>query len=414
MFATVIDRVVEEVRGVSPAGAARVALVDGVAALSRLRGALDAAEARFAAAIDSLDDSGLDAAGVLRSVTHCSGRQAAKKSTRGEYLAKMPRVAESLSSGRIPAETVDSLIRAADAISPEAVDSDPKLLATCEARPADLASREIRDWIRSHQSLEDAEAQLESQRKARRASWFTNSAGMMVCNIEFDPVTGAAVVAGFDAETEGLWRSDGGRDGKPNDIRTPTQRRCDAIARLLGVASPHQADSNLPDPAGGGGSTNVVVVADLSVITGADPNGRCEILDTGPVPSSVLAQLPSNTTWLGALFDGPGRPLWLGRARRLANDGQRLMAAVRDRGCVNCGAPRHRCQVHHRVEWSRGGSTDIDDLALLCQRCHTLLHEGHIRLHRQPDGSWATVPVVGDQSGGPTARDGPITGEAAA
>jgi len=414
MFATDIDRVAEEVRGVSPAGAARNTLVDGIAALARLRGALDSAESRFVAEIDSLSDNGLDSSGVLRAVTHCSGREATKRARRAAALTEMPIVESGLASGAIPTETIDSLVRAAAAISPEAVNSDDGLMSMARSRPADLASREIRDWIRSYQKTDDAEKQFEQQLKDRKAIWFTNSAGMVVCNIEFDPVTGAVARTRMDAETESLWRSDGGRDGRPDEIRTPAQRRCDAVARLFGVASPHEADNagNVKPP--GHTSTTVVVVADIGVVDGSDPDGRCEIIDSGPVPASILARLPPDTTWHGALFNGPGRPLWLGRGRRMANNDQRLMAAARDRGCVSCGAPTSRCQAHHVESWADGGSTDIDGMALLCQRCHTLVHEGHLRLHCQRDGTWSALPTVGNQRGASAARDGPITGEAAA
>jgi len=388
MFATVVDRVSEEVAGLSPVGAPRGVLVGGIAALGRLRGVLDAAEARFAAAIDDLDDRGLDAAGVLRAVNHCSRREADKRARRAEALVSMPDLAAGLASAAIPSETVDALVRATSLVSPEAVDGDKQLLATCGSRPADLASRAIRDWIHRHQSPGDAEQRLTTQRKARSAMWFNNPAGMLVCNIEFDPVTGAGARARLEAETEALWRSDGGRDGTPNDVRTPAQRRCDAVARLLGVAGPHAADHALPGSATGRVAATVLVVADIGVLDGTDPDGRCEIIDTGPIPASVLAALPSDTTWHGALFDGPGRPLWLGRGRRLANSHQRLIAATRDRGCVNCGAPTNRCHIHHVHEWKHGGATDIDLLALLCPRCHTLLHDGHIQLHRLADGRW--------------------------
>ncbi len=401
MFVGVLDRVSREVGGLSPAGAPRLSLVDTVAALGRLRGVLDAVESRFLAAVDSLDDSGLDAAGVVRSVTSCSGREALRRSRRAAALAEMGNVAAGLASGAIPVETIDSLVRAADLISPEEVDGDPKLLQVCATRPADIASRQIRDWIREHQCPVDSDAQLKRQRDSRRASWFINSAGMIVCNIEFDPVTGAAVRARFEAETDVLWRSDGGRDGRPDQIRTPAQRRCDAVARLLGVASPHADDASSVAPQEGRVATTVVIVADLGVIDGTSPSGRCEIIDTGPIPASVLAHLPADTTWQGALFDGPGRPLWLGRGRRLANQSQRLISAVRDRGCVNCNAPTNRCHTHHIREWQHGGTTDIDMLVLLCPRCHTLLHEGHIRLYRQPDHTWAAAPVRAGPTGAP-------------
>ena len=62
-------------------------------------------------------------------------------------------------------------------------------------------------------------------------------------------------------------------------------------------------------------------------------------------------------------------PLYLGRARRTATTGQRLVLFARDRGCTRpgCTQPASRCQAHHAVvDWQQGGQTDITDLALAC------------------------------------------------
>lgn len=110
----------------------------------------------------------------------------------------------------------------------------------------------------------------------------------------------------------------------------------------------------------------MVVVADIGVIDGTDPGGRCEIVGTGPVPASILAELSPDTRLTGMIFAGRGRPLWMGRSLRLANIHQHLAVVVRDRGCVTCGAPMQRCEIHHVREWQNGGVTDIDNLMALC------------------------------------------------
>ena len=58
------------------------------------------------------------------------------------------------------------------------------------------------------------------------------------------------------------------------------------------------------------------------------------------------------------------------------------MLAARDGGCVNCGSPVEGTEPHH-IEWfSRGGATDVDNLALLCERCHHLIHDDNWQLHK--------------------------------
>ncbi len=392
MFASIIEQAAESVRAISPEGSPRRSPVDALAALGRLRGALDATEVRLTAAVDSLGDHGAGSATVLRSVTHCSDREAKKRERRARSLSEMPRIAAALASGSLPTETVDALVRAADMTDPRVVDCDQRLLADLTTRPADLGARHIRDWTRSHQCVLDREQRLERQREARSANWFTGDDEMLVVHASFDPVTGSGLRSILDAEVELLWRADGGRDGRPNDIRNPTQRRADALARVLGVGGPRADSDPAVEPAAT--TTTVVVVADIGVIDGTDPEGRCEILDTGPVPPSILAHLSPNTLWRGALFDGAARPLWLGRGRRLASQDLRLMVAVRDRHCVLCGAPVSRCDAHHVTPWSEGGSTDPDNIILVCTPCHTLIHQGQVQLIRLDDGSWQARPSI--------------------
>ena len=79
--------------------------------------------------------------------------------------------------------------------------------------------------------------------------------------------------------------------------------------------------------------------------------------------------------------DGSG-VLDVGRATRVVPTGLRAALEARDRGCVipGCGAPRRWCDAHHVIHWADGGPTSLANLALLCDRHHTLVHEGRVRL----------------------------------
>ena len=73
------------------------------------------------------------------------------------------------------------------------------------------------------------------------------------------------------------------------------------------------------------------------------------------------------------------RPLYLGRSKRIASVGQRLMLFGRDRGCTRpgCTASGHRSQAHHaRRDYAQGGQTNIDELALGCGPCQRLVGPG--------------------------------------
>ncbi len=386
MFA-LVRSLVEELRGSTAHGRSRRELVDGIEALARVRSACDAAEAVLAAGISQLDDRGADAATVLRSATKCSEREAKRRSTRAEALSHMPTVADAFVSGRLTAESVDTLVRAAEATSPEIVNADAGLLDIVRDRPADLSARDVKKWTSRHQTVDDREETLRSQVTNRDGVWFTGEGGMTIVHSAFDPITGARIRQRLDEETDRLWRNDGGRDGRPDDTRSPGQRRADALSRILAGVSSHPADESVASPTQGSGpSTSLVIVADIGVIDGTDPGGRCEILDVGPVPPSILQTLSPDTELRAAIFAGPGCPLWLGRSRRLASTDQRLMLSLRDGGCTHCDAPSWQCQCHHTVEWEKRGKTDVDSMTLVCQSGHTAVHSGEIEIEMTRDG----------------------------
>lgn len=83
-----------------------------------------------------------------------------------------------------------------------------------------------------------------------------------------------------------------------------------------------------------------------------------------------LVKLAVDAKVVPAIFDTPGRPLWLGRASRDANAAQRIALAARDGGCVGCGARHYTCEPHHEEHWEHGGPTDVDNMCLLCGHCH--------------------------------------------
>jgi hypothetical protein len=72
------------------------------------------------------------------------------------------------------------------------------------------------------------------------------------------------------------------------------------------------------------------------------------------------------------LRDAKGVVLRQGRTKRIATRGQTLALTARDRGCSfpDCDKPPEWCQRHHIVAWADGGSTDLDNLTLLCHSHH--------------------------------------------
>ena len=409
--------------GVSAAGLSVPELRTLAAVLGRIKNKADSVLCEVAAAV-SQSGTGEAAAEVLQDSVRMSGREARRVARVAEQLVSMPNTAQRLAAGDITMDHATALANAAEQCGADTVDDDAALLDRAGEASPDAFAREARGFA-ARQSPDSGEARLECQRRARTASTFVDrDTGMGRVCADFDPVSFNLVEQAVDNRTDALWRADGGRDGKPDQIRTSAQRRADAIFELItgrnadtrrpasgeftGSGSRAGSNSRVKTlnrrPASGesaGGrpvgrqfagsgtragssgrvrvSNQLVVVADIGVIDGTDPGGRCEIVGTGPVPSSVIGQLSPDTAVAGMIFGGDGQPLWLGRGRRLASAAQHLAVAVRDRGCVVCGAPMHRCEIHHVREWENGGPTDIDNLAALCGPHHR-------RHHRTRDG----------------------------
>ena len=173
-------------------------------------------------------------------------------------------------------------------------------------------------------------------------------------------------------------RPDGSTEQRPDGGVVP--------ANPAGRSIQHWGQSQAPN--------QLIVIADIGIIDGTKPDGLCEMLGAGPVPPEILDNLSPDTRISGALFDKQGQVLWLGRSRRHASTAQQLAIAIRDRGCVLCRKPMHRCRYHHIAEWAAdNGTTDVPNLAALCDDCHKALHNNNQRLRRHAaTRQWTAEP----------------------
>ena len=133
---------------------------------------------------------------------------------------------------------------------------------------------------------------------------------------------------------------------------------------------------------GGRPKAEIIAVADIGVLTGDNPAGHCEIPGAGPLPPEVLQRIACDAQLTGLIFTD-GKPLYHGSTVRTATAAQWRMLVARDRGCIGCGAPPEQCQAHHIVPYARLRRTDIDNLVLVCWRCHHNIHDHHWQVVHQ-------------------------------
>jgi hypothetical protein len=90
-----------------------------------------------------------------------------------------------------------------------------------------------------------------------------------------------------------------------------------------------------------------------------------------------------------------GQTLYLGRSKRLASPGQRIVLHAKDRGCTRpgCTVPGYGCQAHHaELDWAKGGLTNIDDLTFACGPDNRLVTEHGWKTRKRRDGRTEWIP----------------------
>ncbi|BBX07596.1 HNH endonuclease signature motif containing protein [Mycolicibacterium aichiense] len=186
-------------------------------------------------------------------------------------------------------------------------------------------------------------------------------------------------------------------DAEGRDNRSPEQRCHDGITLGLkaavssGVLGQHRG---LP--------VTVIVTTTLGELEQAA--GWARTGGTGRLPMRDVIRMAGEAVHYLAVFeDHSARPLYLGRAKRLATADHRIICHARDRGCTkpDCFEPGYHSEVHHALEWSAGGPTDADNLYFGCPCDHAMATEGTYTTTVTEDGriAWS------DGTGPPRVND---------
>ena len=392
-----LEAICEALRAVSLEGLGEDELCRVVAGAGRVKALVDAVTVRAVSGLEALRagsaHEALVAGGKL------SGRAAKRVTEAASQIEEMPNVGVLLDSGELPLESVFALGAAARQCGAAVVDGSDELLHQAATRDVGSFRGVARRFAQRHDPSAGGDL-LQGQRNSRKAGLFVGSDGMGVLKGEMDPVSFGLLEQAVDERRDYLWRKDGGRDGTPDEVRNNGQRTMDAVFELC---TGRDALTHEPLPADDGprGSRRLppgrIIAVTAGVVDGTDPEGSCEIIGVGPVPPSVLDRISPDDRLVGAIFGGNGQPLWLGHMERLANLPQYVAVALRDRGCVLCRAPMHRCRIHHIDEHCADeGPTDIENLAALCNRCHLWLHRTRRRVVYEVDTygviAWSTAP----------------------
>ncbi len=291
-------------------------------------------------------------------------------------LEELPKTSEGMRDGEIPYENARILAKA----SQEGEIDETELVDKARTQSPDKFAGTVRKYAQQR-SEDDGMSRLEHQRSRRFARIKTdNTDGMTVLYGRFDPITGALIETALSQKMDELWREE-----DPRARCSPGQRMADALAQLVTREDTDEDGKPRRGP-------RLLLIADYDVINRELINGR--LGDGTSVPVEKIRDLACQSDILPAIFKGVSQPLDLGRSRRTASPAQRIALVARDKACVGCGATANWCQSHHIIPWAVHGNTDLDDMVLLCSRCHHKVHDDRWQVRRKPSGKYYLKPPL--------------------
>lgn len=357
---------------------------------------------------DWRDDGARSAASWVTARTRSEGSRAAwSAEALGRFLRRLPALRAALLEGRGSLRHI-SILR-------DAATKSPHRLAAVE--DFDEMAARIIGTLTPHEfrvAVERWAALVDEAERARRAAegddWPDpepdtrirrtvtlsqyGADGLWALDGTLTAEAGAALAAALDAAMDAMRGADDGR--------TLSQRRHDALQALVSG----ELSAGLPTHKGLRPRVTILTTLDSALdVARAHGEGPCPGMPAGgilnrssgspsaprdgePITAGTLARILCDAVVEAAITDPDGRVLTLGRQHRTTPARLRKAIEIRDQHCrfAGCSAPPTWCEAHHLTPWSQGGTTDPENLALLCVFHHHEVHDRGYQLVWDPDG----------------------------
>ena len=324
-------------------------LAEAVVTLRRQQARLTAAATRLTAAADArrvwAHDGSRSPGAWLAHRCRLPVGQARGEVWLGRRLRAMPATAEAFAAGDISLRHAMVLASLAGGRTAQCFVRDEALLVD-HARTMAWADfvRAIEYW-RQHADPDGSERDAEHDQALRRVHLSPGMRGTGILDGMLTPLGYATLDAALRRVEQELFEADwaaaraehGDAATACHLIRTPAQRRHDALVELARRAMTAPADGKRPQPL-------------ISVFVGYETfKGRiCQLAGGTVVSPGTVASLLDEALIERVVFDGPSRIIDLGRARRFTGAVRRVLD-VRDQHCTHhgCDQPAERCQGDH-------------------------------------------------------------------
>jgi Domain of unknown function (DUF222)/HNH endonuclease len=335
--------------------------------------------AEFAASNAWDEDGSVSAIDWMRFNCHMTAGAAANAVAVGESLERIPESHQAVVDGEIGFAHLAVMARTAEVLG-ERFDEKVLVEKAKENSPGKFF------YICHHarhaadpKTYAAEQAEQVQQRRLKLSTWMD---GSLLISGQLDPIGGAAVLAAFAP----LARRSGAHDHRDQE-----QRNADALVELA---------------SGGGSQAQIQVTSSLETLLGLAGAPAAEMEHSLPVSSKTIERLACDSSIARVLLNSESLVIDVGRSKRVVSETGRRALVARDGHCrwPDCDRPASRSAAHHVVHWIHGGSTDLENLILLCHRHHWMVHEGGWQIVRGDDGRMLTIPPLvtfGPSSRGP-------------
>jgi hypothetical protein len=261
----------------------------------------------------------------------------------GERLFDLPCLADALSAGDLSFDKVRAIV---DVATPE-------------------SDGEFRDRAKEHSVRELAQLARSRRKASAETARADYDARSLRFNESFRTVT-AQLPAETFAEVRGTLEAHARE--VPSDGETPwDQRLCDTFVGIVRSSG-----------STGHGATPFTVVAHVPLATLLDETSELpgELEREGLISADTVRRVACDATVILAVDDNAGHTMYEGRQRRYPTAAQRRELMRRDRHCRFPGCANATFVNPHHIRWWKPhrGTTDLPNLALLCEHHHHLVH----------------------------------------
>jgi hypothetical protein len=340
--------------------------------LIRKRHVIDLMELSFAqdaaefAATDAYEEDGfLSPIDWIRINCHMTSNAAADRVAVGQH-SELEQTVEAMADGQVGFAHLTVMARTANAV--RTFDETALLEKARENSPGKF--HHICRHYRHAADPKGYAAEQAEQVENRRLSLSTWEDGSLLISGVLDPIGGAAVRTAL----EPLARKSGAHDDRNRE-----RRLADAFVELA---------------LGGEQRAHIQVTSSVETLLGLVGAPAAEMEFSLPISSKTIERLACDSNITRILLGSESTVIDVGRSRRVVSGPAGRAVRARDGSCrwPGCDRPASWSAAHHVVHWIHGGSTDLENLVLLCHRHHWMVHEGNWQLVRGDDGRMLTVP----------------------